>query len=120
MEICHVCKKEKKPYTLFIKNDIFSIIHYQEARAEGPICEKCDSYSAMTGEYKEPTEEEYKIAKKAAWFANMVKHFWEKDEKLVTPPEEGLDVRKDKNQRTWEGTAMIASWCRKYLNSTKR
>jgi hypothetical protein len=58
-EICHVCGKEKKPYTLFINNDIFSFPKYKQAREDGAICQRCDQYFAMTGEFKEATEQEF-------------------------------------------------------------
>ncbi len=109
--ICHVCKKEKKPYTLFLTNDIFSIIHYHHAREDGEICQRCDQYHAMTGEFKDATKEEFEIANKSAWFARMVLKWWEKDKKI------DCDSKKEDGQRDWEGTAMIASWCRKELNT---
>lgn len=108
-KICYVCKKEKKPYTLFITNDIFSIIQYQQAREKGEICQRCDKYHAMTGELKEPTKEEFEIAKKSAWFARMVLKWWEKDKKI------NCDATKEEDKRDWEGTALLVSWCRKEL-----
>lgn len=107
VEICHVCKKVKKPYIVFLTNDIFSIIHHEYAREDGPICERCDSYFAMTGEFKDATEEEFEIAKKSIWFARMMLKWWEKDYKL------NFDNINCDNERTWEGTATIANWCRK-------
>lgn len=106
--ICHVCGKEKKPYTVFIKNDIFSLTEYMHAREDGEICQRCDRYYAITGIFKEATKEEFEIAKKSAWFANMVKKFWEKDKKLDCDDQEG-------DKRIWEGTAIIATWCREQL-----
>ena len=114
-KICHVCKKEKKPYTLFIKNDIFSFLQYKHAREDGEICQRCDQYHAMTGEFKDATKEEFEIAKKSAWFARMMLKWWEREEKLETNEELG-DI-KSVNMREWEGTATIANWCRKELTS---
>ena len=111
-EICHVCKKEKKPYVVFLKNDMFSIINYKQAREDGPICERCDRYYAMTGEFKDATDEEFEIAKKASWFAHMMLKWWEKDNKL-TASIEIEDQIKDK--RDWEGTEFVKRWCRKEL-----
>ena len=109
-EICHVCKKEKKPYTVFLKNDIFSFIYYTRAREDGAICERCDIFFTMTGEFKDATEEEFEIAKKSSWFANMMLKWWNKDEKISG------DLLKD-NKRDWEGTDTIARWCRNALIS---
>ena len=105
-EICHVCKKEKKPYTVFITNSILSMMTYREAREKGPICQRCDRYFAMTGKFKDATKEEYEIAKKSSWFARMMSKWWEKDGKLnIDRP----------NKRGWAGTVEIAKWCRKEL-----
>jgi len=108
MKICHVCKKEKKPYTVILDNKIISIIQYEEAREKGEICERCDNYFAMTGNFKDATKEEFEIAKKSSWFANTMLKWWEKDEEIS----EGKD-----NSRDWEGTVAIASWCRKLLSN---
>ena len=106
-EICHVCGKEKKPYTVFLTNDLYSFLQHESAREDGPICERCDKYHAMTGEFKDATEEEFNIAKKAAWFAHIARRWWEKDEK-INPDKENL--------RDWEGTTLIAKWCRGELS----
>ena len=106
-EICHVCGKEKKPYTVFLKNDIFSLLKYEQAREDGAICERCDRYFAMTGEFKDALEEEFEIAKKSVWFANMLLKWWEKDEKMSEDKD---------NKRDWEGTEIIAKWCRNSLS----
>jgi len=103
-EICHVCKKEKKPYTVITDNNILSIMQYQDAREDGPICERCDKYFAMTGEFKETTIKEMQIAEKSAWFANMVLKWWEKDRKMRAGEED--------SKRYWDGTVNIAKWCR--------
>ena len=107
-EICHVCKKEKKPYTVFLKNDIFSLLKYEQSREDGAICERCDRYFAMTGDFKNASEEEFEIAKKSVWFANMLLKWWEKDEKMSEDKD---------NKRDWEGTEIIAKWCRNALSS---
>ena len=107
-EICHVCGKEKKPYIVFLKNDdIFSLLKYEQAREDGAICERCDRYFAMTGEFKDASEEEFEIAKKSVWFANMLLKWWEKDEKMS---------EESNNKRDWEGTETITKWCRNALS----
>lgn len=103
-EICHICKKEKKPYIVIMDYSIFSFLQYESAREEGPICERCDRYHAMTGEFRYATKEEFEIAKKSAWFARMMLRWWGK----IEPDED--------NEREWEGTAKIASWCREELS----
>jgi len=91
-KICHVCGKEKKPYTVFLKNDIFSLLKYEQAREDGAICERCDRYFAMTGEFKDASEEEFKIAKKSVWFANMLLKWWEKYEKMSEDKDNKRDI----------------------------
>jgi len=108
MEICHVCKKKKKPYLKIMDDNIMSFLDHENAREDGPICERCDNYFAMTGKFKDATKEEFEIAKKSAWFSRMMLKWWSKDKKI--------NVEKT-NTREWEGTDMIASWCRKELNS---
>lgn len=78
------------------------------AREKGEICERCDRYFAMTGEFKDATEKEFEDAKKSCEFARMMSAWWEKDKKLYPDCTES-------NMRDWEGTASIASWCREYL-----
>ncbi len=106
-EICHVCGRIKKPYVVFMKADIFSFLQHDQAREDGPICERCDNYHAMTGEFKDATKEEYEIAKKAAWFSRMMLKWWEKDKKM------GDD--EETNKRGWGGTVNLTRWCRKEL-----
>lgn len=64
---CHVCGNDKEPYEIYIKGDVFSIMEHEkqhkEARKGGEICKRCNSYHAMTGILKEPTEEEFNGAK---------------------------------------------------------
>ena len=63
---CHVCGKPKKPYMIFMKKDVFSIMKHvdthDKAREGGEICERCNSYFYMTGILKEPTDSEFKKA----------------------------------------------------------
>jgi len=109
-EICHVCKKEKKPYVVFITDDMLSFLEYEQAREDGPICQRCDQYYAMTAKFKDPTDEEFEIAKKSSWFARMMLRWWEKDKKLNI---EEAYLSEDK--RDWEGTKSISRWCREEL-----
>lgn len=121
MEICHVCKKEKKPYTVFLTDSLLSIIEHYTAREDGPICERCDKYHAMTGEFKDATEKEFEIAKKAAWFTMMMSRWWKKDKELVVIDDKDnpilTDVEKTEkeNSRGWGGKEDIAKWCRAEL-----
>ncbi len=110
-EICHVCRKEKKPYTVFLTGNLFSFLQHEQAREDGPICERCDKYHAMTGEFKDATKEEFEIAKKAAWFVRMMLRWWEKDRKMDSDGE---------NSRDWEGTSYLAKWCRKELSKENK
>ena len=107
--ICHICGKEKKPYTVFMNTDVLSLIKYQTAREDGEICQRCNSYYAMTGEFKDATKQEFENAEKAVWFANMMLEWWEKDKKLDCDDSNG-------NKRQWEGTETSAKWCRDILN----
>ena len=112
-EICHVCKKEKKPYTIFMTNNIFEIIHYHKAREKGPICERCDQYAGITGEFKEPTDEEFEIAINSVKFANLMMAWWEKEKRL------DYDGDNKNNDREWEGKSPIALWYRDKFQSKK-
>lgn len=103
-EICHVCKKEKKPYIVILTDDIFSLIHYEQAREKGKICQRCDQYFAMTGEFKDATDEEFELAKKASHFAYTFGKWWEKDKP------HSVD---DDDYRKWEGTVNLVKWYRK-------
>ena len=106
--ICHVCKKIKKPYTIIMDGSIISMAKYIDAREDGEICERCDKYYAMTGEFKYAIKEEFECAKEASKFAQMMLKWWEKDKKMkVEEPE--LHVR------TWEGTETIARWYRNVM-----
>lgn len=116
--ICHVCKKEKKPYIVFLDNNILSLLNHQHAREDGEICQRCDQYFAMTGEFKEATKEEFEIAKKSSWFAHMMLKWWEKDDTMVCPDDE-LSLEDNRNKRDWEGTAFLSKWCRKQLTSER-
>jgi hypothetical protein len=106
-EICHVCGKEKKPYNVILDDNIISYIKYELAREDGAICERCNRYFAMTGEFKDASEEEFEIAKKSCWFANMFLKWWEKDKRI--------SICED-NERDWGGTEEITKWCRNYLS----
>lgn len=99
-EICHVCGKEKKPYVVFLNDSIFSYIHHEQAREKGPICQRCDQFFAMTGEFKDATDEEFELTREANIFAHEMKNWWEKDKKLS----------EEDNSREWEGTFNIAKW----------
>ena len=56
-EICHVCGREKEPYLVFMKDCISDLITHEMAREDGPICQRCDQYFAMTMTFKDATEE---------------------------------------------------------------
>ena len=101
--ICHVCGKEKEPYTVILKNDVFSYILYLQAREKGDICQRCDQYYAMTGEFKQATEKEFETAKKASEFARTMLKWWQKDKQLEEDQH---------SMREWEGTQAIAKWYR--------
>ena len=101
--ICHVCGKEKKPYVVFMKDDIFSWLQHKQAREDGEICQRCDQYHAMTGDFKDATESEFELAKKSCEFARNMLKWWEKDKKL--------DID-GKSFRAWEGIARISKWFR--------
>ena len=103
--ICHVCGKEVKPYTVIMKNDVLSLLEYWSAREDGDICERCDRYHAMTGDFKDATDEEFKLAEEAIKFAKLMLEWWEKDKKL-TAKDDGSDMR------DWEGTFNIKRWYR--------
>jgi hypothetical protein len=119
-EICHVCGKEKKPYTIIMGSGIFEMIQYQHAREDGPICERCDKYFAMTGDFKDATDEEFTNAEKAQWFANMMLKWWQKDREMKVPKGEELwQPEPEENKREWGGTHFIAEWCRDQLNKVK-
>lgn len=110
-EICHVCKREKKPYTFFITNDIMSLVDYKMARQTGPICQRCDQYYAMTHEFKDASKEEFEIAKKACEFARTMLKWWTKDKSLSTPSADFSFMGDSKeNLRDWEGTELIKQW----------
>ena len=108
-EICHVCRKKRKPYVVIMTDNPLSVIKYLDVREPGPICERCDRYYAMTGEFREASTAEFRIAEKSAWFANMMLKWWEKDEKLSADIEE-------EDKRNWGGTEDIARWCREHLS----
>ena len=110
-EICHVCGKEKKPYMVIMDSCILSYLTYKQAREKGPICERCDRYFAMTGEFKDASEKEFENAKKASKFSRNMRDWWEKDKKI--------EFEGDMS-REWEGTYAIAKWLRDKLNGVKK
>ena len=103
-EICHVCKKEKKPYLKIMDSNMLSFLSHEQAREDGEICQRCDNYFAMTGEFKDATKSEFELAKKSCEFARNMLMWWEKDNKL-NADEEG--------NREWGGLESIKSWYRK-------
>jgi hypothetical protein len=109
-EICHVCGKEKKPYSVFMNNNLLSFVTHNMAREKGPICKRCDQYFAMTGQFKEATPEEFAMASQSSWFAHTMNEWWKKDSEL--------DCDGD-NPRDWEGTQCIASWARQMMEAGK-
>lgn len=104
-EICHVCGKVKKPYTVFLTDDILSYIDYESAREDGPICERCDNYFAMTGLFKDSTEEEFELAKQSVKFSKQMYDWWNNKEKLDYD---------GNNSRDWDGTFNLRKWFRNY------
>jgi len=84
------------------------ITHYM-AREDGEICERCNKYYAMTGEFKDATDHEFKIAEKASWFSYKMLAWWEKDKKMDCDG----DIY---NNRDWPGTHSIYKW---YVNKFK-
>lgn len=102
--ICHVCKKPKKPYFKFMIDDVFSIMRHFQAREKGEICERCDTYFALTGEFKDATNEEMEVAKLSRRFANQMLEWWTKDKPL--------DLDDLDSSRVWDGTESIAKWSR--------
>ena len=122
MKICHVCKKEKKPYLKIMDSDIFSFMRHEQAREEGEICERCDNYFAMTGEFKDATEEEFEVARKSVHFASAMLRWWQKDKKFdLGEPDDYYSIGdSDENKRYWGGTHDIAKWYRdEYLEVKK-
>lgn len=103
IKICWVCKKEKKPYLVFLKDDIIDYLTYLDARKNGEICERCDKYYAMTGEFKDSTEEEFNLAVDAIKFAYRLRDLFEEDKLLDSEKENKLE---------WKGTKNISSWYR--------
>jgi hypothetical protein len=79
-EICHVCGKKKHRYTVFINNDNpASWIQYKVAREGGPICKKCDTFFAITGELRAPSVEEFSLAIKAIKIVKVLSKWWGED-----------------------------------------
>ena len=105
--VCHVCGKEKKPYAVILDNNILSFLRYESAREDGEICQRCDQYYAMTGEFKDATEQEFENAKKAIRFTQTMLRWWEKDKKLVVIDDKDNPMLADiqsteiENKRSW-------------------
>ena len=113
-KICHVCGKEKKPYTVLLRNNALDMITYLSAREKGEICQRCDQYHAMTNEFKDATDKEFKDAEKAREFASMMFKWWTKDNELYCG--NSYEKYKVDDKRDWEGTAGISEWAREYLS----
>ena len=107
-EICHVCGRIKKPYMLLMTNNIFNYLDYEHAREEGPICERCDQYFALTHEFKDASEEEFQIAVVAQITANILLHWWESKGKMDQDDEES-------HKRSWPGTEDYKRYVREYF-----
>ncbi len=108
--ICHVCKKEKKPYLVIMDDSIFSWLKHEQAREDGEICQRCDNYFAMTGEFKDANEKEFELAKKSCEFARTMMLWWEKDGKM----------NEEDNSREWGGTVGISKWYREKFKEVKQ
>ncbi len=113
-KICHVCTKEKKPYLKIMDRDIYSFLRHEQAREKGEICQRCDNYFAMTGEFKDATEKEFEVARKSVHFASAMLRWWQKDKKfdLGEPDDYYYIGDSDENKRDWGGTHDIAKWYR--------
>ena len=116
--ICHVCGKEKKPYIVFMNDNIFSWIQHDRARKDGEICQRCDQYHAMTETFKDATEKEFKLAKESCEFARNMLEWWEKDKKIGGDYKVGeyLPDTTEEDKREWGGTYAIKKW---YLENNK-
>jgi len=110
-EICHVCKKEKKPYLKIMDSNMLSFLTHEQAREDGEICQRCDQYHAMTGEFKEPTESEFELAKKSCEFTRDMLKWWEKDNKLEAD---------GNSSREWAGLEEIKKWYRKEFAKSEK
>ena len=62
----------------------------------------------MTGEFKDATEEEFEVAKKAAEFSRVMSNWWQKDKKI--------DLEEEESSREWPGTVAFAKWYREEYN----
>jgi len=104
-----------------MNSSVFSIIQYKTAREDGPICQRCDQYYALTGEFHAPTDAELDHAVQAANFAHMMLAWWEKDKPLesgsntLDDPFDWTYEDEEANKRKWDGTVDIAKWAREYL-----
>ncbi len=113
-EICHVCGKEKKPYIVFMDMDVMNMINHYMAREKGPICERCDQYFAMTLEFKDATDKEFKIARESIKFSQAMLKWWTKDKDFQKQPaNDYMDPSPEEDKRSWGGTHNISEWYRK-------
>jgi len=104
---CHVCKKAKLPYMLFMTDSVISMVNYKQAREKGEICERCNEYFALTNEFKEPSDEELQVARDAVHFANNMSVWWQKDK-----PFDIDNPTDEKENREWDGIYNLAKWYR--------
>ena len=103
---CWVCGKDKKGYVVIMNDSIMSFLAYEEAREKGDICERCWKYFCLTSEFKDATEDEFRIAEVANWFGHAMLRWWEKDGKMLTD---------SPNLREWAGTFDLKKWFREDL-----
>ena len=107
---CWVCGKDKKPYTVFMDDNVMSYLAYEQAREKGPICERCWKFYCITDEFKEATDEEFTLAIAGNAFAQLMLVWWEKDGKMDCDKEETLT-------RGWDGTHSIREWAREFFKT---
>jgi len=112
IEICHVCGKEKKPYIVILDNNVLSLMHHEMAREDGPICERCNNYFGMTLEFKDATDEEFKLARESIKFSHAMLDWWIKDKDFVPQGDGYMDPDPEEDKRSWGGTHDIAKWYR--------
>lgn len=96
-----------------MNNEAMSYAMYLVARGPGPICERCNTYYGMTGEFHDASDKEFENAEKAVVFASNLSAWWTKDQKLV------VDSVGTENFRDWPGTNDAAKWLRQKLNKEK-
>lgn len=79
IEMCHICNNKKRPYTLFVDGELFTLEQHEKATVEGPICNKCNLFFAITDELREPSDKEFKLAIDAMRFILAFSKWWGKD-----------------------------------------